>query len=373
MIDIINNKLPNIYKYNSLKRGIWVVVKKDYLFISNSNNQITLDTNDDLNDRTHNIYRGQLGLCYGPTPENPEKYTVLFRDKDADPISFAEGINQLEVEKDDVIPLLLPDLDNPELHLVEKCYSDPHYQRRSTKSTKKLPLRSFIVELPQPQSETPRSINSEDEDAYSELNDKSDDTYLNPYYEMVSCYETHMFIHHNETENQFNPNSLVTVQDVCHGIYEPTFHLYPGQVGKIIEPCPLEDSDSPVASDDYVKVIFLPFTLAKWNNVDKCPFIENKDHEYQIKKLKELEEEENWGVIIYINKYNLVPIFQTKLTLASVGKIQVQQIQKFSEMLKNCTKEQYKAQLKQWFIDNNLSDEDSQQELVERLEDVKFV
>lgn len=245
MLNDMNDKLENKCAYSSLKKGMFVVVKKDYLFIRNNEN--TQNTYNDLNNE--NIYRGQLGFCYGPTTENPEKYIVLFRDKDADPISFADGMNELEVKKDDVIPLLLPHVNHPEIDKLEKCYDDDRYKRKD----KKTPLNTFIVELPQPESKIPVSKNN---DQYLEYEQERDNANRQTVYEMVSCPNTNMFIHHNETENQFKPDSLVTVQDVCCGAIDTTFFLYPGQVGKIIEPYPLMDSTMPFSSDDYVKVIF---------------------------------------------------------------------------------------------------------------------
>lgn len=91
--------------------------------------------------------------------------------------------------------------------------------------------------------------------------------------------------------------------------------------------------------------------------------VTGNDDAYRISTVKELEAEQEYGVIVYINKYNLVPIFQTKLTLNPVGEMQIKQIFQFSEILKNCTEDQYQVQLEKWCNENNISQEDYLEQL----------
>lgn len=129
---------------------------------------------------------------------------------------------------------------------------------------------------------------------------------------------------HDKTKTQFNFGSLVTFANVCYDINDNNNCIYPGQVGMI-----LNKGKKEFYENDYVQVLLLVIGLATWNSYSK----------YDESKLIDLFSNRA-KLIININKYNLIPIFQTQLKLEN--KSQLEFLQKFNVVYANLTNEEFK-------------------------------
>lgn len=286
----------NKYKFDKLQRNMYVILKKDIIFGNNEEGSIN----------EQNGYRGQLGLVLSSKSEggDKDKYIVGFQDINADIFSLSDGyINELELTLDEVIPLILPQSSRrnqlKEGTFFRECYTEKTYLDRSFPIMKTV----RIVEYDQTEKQN---------------------------FESISCPETEFYIKHNKTSTQFEPQSLITFQDVCKDI-NSNFFIYPGQIGVILK----KIKRTGYEEKDYVQVLLAPFLFRDWNIYKH----------YSESQLTEFLKDKKNGVIIHINKYNLVPIFQTKLTLEKDGQTQIRTVSMLYDTIGSLSEEDYKKYL----------------------------
>lgn len=268
------------------------------------------------------MYRSQLGMVLHSEGENPnKKYVIIFQDRDEyDSILGEEkNINELELSLDEVIPLILPcslveQQKGNEVDFYGECYFHEMYTNKNIRDEINSNLNA-VVELPQ------------DEYINSDNIDKN--------LEFVACPEANSFyISHDYTEFQWKRMSLVTFAKVCYFRNNHDYCIYPGQIGVIKTASMRVD----LRTSEYVEVFLSNADLDGWNNyID----YEQSDEEFLA---------ENNGTHIYINQYNLVPIFQNKLTALSD---EIEPIDIFFKKF-SLSIEEYETKLR---IDKTLSEE----------------